>query len=275
MSDRSGRAEHLVGWRMRARSEADHQIHDGRVLWPSIGYDGKAIVFERDFKIWQLDTKNGEAYALPITLVGSAASPGISHLTLNQFTDLALSPDAKKIALIAHGEVFAASGPRRRPGDPRHPHAGPRIAGHLVARFDARRLPEPARRPHAHFLYDFPQHAETQLTNGALSDQGPRFSPDGKSIAFVRDRKELRVVDLDSKQERVLVTGFLGGGFGPAAFAWSPDSKWIVYADTGSRSLRNLYVVQAGGGAGRADQLPGELECELHPVESRRKVRAV
>ncbi len=36
---------------------------DGRVLWPSIGYDGKAIVFERDFKIWQLDTKSGEAYA--------------------------------------------------------------------------------------------------------------------------------------------------------------------------------------------------------------------
>ena len=46
---------------------------DGRVLWPSIGYDGKAMVFERDFKIWQLDTKNGEAYPLPITLVGSAA----------------------------------------------------------------------------------------------------------------------------------------------------------------------------------------------------------
>ena len=46
---------------------------DGRVLWPTIGYDGKAVVFERDFKIWQLDTKNGEAYALPITLVGSAA----------------------------------------------------------------------------------------------------------------------------------------------------------------------------------------------------------
>ena len=28
-----------------------------------MSYDGKAIVFERDFKIWQLDTKSGEAYA--------------------------------------------------------------------------------------------------------------------------------------------------------------------------------------------------------------------
>ena len=45
----------------------------------SIGYDGKAIVFERDFKIWQLDTKNGEAYALPITLVGSVCGTGPSR----------------------------------------------------------------------------------------------------------------------------------------------------------------------------------------------------
>ena len=73
------------------------KFNDGRVLWPSIGYDGKAVVFERDFKIWQLDTKTGESYPVPITLVGAAASPGVTHLTLNTFTDLALSPDAKKL----------------------------------------------------------------------------------------------------------------------------------------------------------------------------------
>jgi tricorn protease len=82
---------------------------DGRVLWPSIGYDGKAVVFERDFKIWQLDTKSGEAYAIPINLVGSPATPEISHLTLSSFNDLSVSADGRKVALIAHGEVFAGS----------------------------------------------------------------------------------------------------------------------------------------------------------------------
>ncbi len=66
-------------------------------------------MFERDFRIWQLDTKNGEAYALPITLVGSAAGPSVSHLALTTFSDLALSPDGKKIAVVGHGEIFAAS----------------------------------------------------------------------------------------------------------------------------------------------------------------------
>ena len=96
------------------------------------------------------------------------------------------------------------------------------------------------------FLYDFVKHAETQLTSDAASDQMPRFSPDGKTIAFVRDRKELRAMDVESKQERVLASGFL------ASYTWSPDSKWIAYAASGTTGLRNLFVVAAAGGsAGR------------------------
>ena len=252
MSDRSG-AQNIwsVGVNASAKLKQITKFNDGRVLWPSIGYDGKAIVFERDFKIWQLDTKNGEAYAVPITLVGSAASPGVTHLTLNQFTDLALAPDAKKIALIAHGEVFAASA--RDGGEAiRVTHTpGPESA--VTWSPDSTRVAYLSQRnalTHI-FVYDFPQHAETQLTDGPLPDQAPLFSPDGKTIAFVRDRKELRVIDLASRQEKTLVTGYIGGNFGPSAFAWSPDSKWIVYADAGAQTLRNLYVVRASGGAGR------------------------
>ena len=57
------------------------------------------------------------------------------------------------------------------------------------------------------FLYDFAKHTEKQLTNNALPDNSPRYSPDGKLIAFVRDRHELRVVDPEKKEERILVTG--------------------------------------------------------------------
>ncbi|HUB33838.1 MAG TPA: S41 family peptidase, partial [Bryobacteraceae bacterium] len=100
------------------------------------------------------------------------------------------------------------------------------------------------------YLYDFLKRAETQITSDPRSDAGPRFSPDGKSIAFVRDRKDLRVLDLGSKQERVLASGFIGGGYG-GGFAWSPDSQWIAYTATETRGLRNIYVVPAAGGTGR------------------------
>ncbi len=247
MSDRSG-AQNIWSLGLGAKPKQVTKFTNGRVLWPSIGYDGKAIVFERDFKIWQLDTKNGEAYAVPITLVGSAASPGVTHQTLNQFTDMALAPDAKKVALIAHGEIFAASA--HDGGEAMRVTHTPGPESQVTWSPDSTRVAYLSQRDaitHV-FVYDFVKRTETQLTQGPVSDGGPRFSPDGKSIAYMRGRKELHAVDVDSKQDKLLVTGFVGGGFGPPAFAWSPDSKWLVYANTGGQGLRNLYVVQAAGG---------------------------
>lgn len=232
-----------------ANPKAITKFTDGRVLWPSIGYDGKAIVFERDFKVWKLDTKTGEAFQLPLKLSGVAAGPGTTHLNLTTFTDLALSPDSRKIAVIAHGELFASgakeggeamrvthtpgpeSGVSWSPGSTKVVYVGERNAVNHV------------------FLYDFIKHAETQLTRDALPDNSPRYSPDGKSIAFVRERRELRTVDPETKQEKTLVTGSIAGGFGGGAFAWSPDSKWIAYAAAGGGGLRNVFVVESSGGA--------------------------
>jgi len=245
MSDRGG-AQNIWTLSFGGKPRQVTKFTDGRVLWPSIGYDGKAIVFERDFKIWQLDIKSGEAYVVPITLVGSVATPEITHLTLNQFNDLALSQDARKVALIAHGEVFAASARdggaafrvTRTPGPETQVEWAP----------DSTRLAYLGQRDavtHV-FLYDFVKHAETQLTNDPQPDQAIRFSPDGKSLAFVRNRKELHVMDLESKQDHLLATGFIG-----ASTAWAPDNKWIAYVNAGDRALRNIWVVPAAGGEPR------------------------
>jgi Tol biopolymer transport system component/C-terminal processing protease CtpA/Prc len=248
MSDRNGPQNIWTNKHGEKEAKQVTKFTDGRVLWPSIGYDGKAIVFERDFKIWQLDTKNGEAYSLPITLVGSAASPVVSHLTLNQFSDMALSPDGKKVAVTAHGEIFAASA--RDGGDAIRVTNTPGPESAVSWSPDSTKIVYLGQRDavtHV-FTYDFTKRAETQWTRDAQPDQAPKFSPDGKMIAFIRDRKELRTIDLESKQERTLASGFISGGFGGSGYVWSPDSKWIGYSNAGAQSLRNLYVVQATGG---------------------------
>ena len=59
MSDASG-AENI--WRTPLAGGAPQQVThftDGRVLWLTIGYDGKSIVFERGFGVWRLDYGHG------------------------------------------------------------------------------------------------------------------------------------------------------------------------------------------------------------------------
>ena len=60
------------------------QFKDGRVLWPSISYDGNTIVFERDFGIWKLDVASGKAGPIEIARRGAPSGPETSHLTLEE-----------------------------------------------------------------------------------------------------------------------------------------------------------------------------------------------
>src|ERR1044072_7540079 len=105
MSDQAG-ADDI--WEKPVRGGGARQVtqfRDGRVLWPSISYDGKTIVFERDFSIWKLDTAAGKAAKIEIARRGATGTPEVSHLTLTtQFRDLVLAPDGRKLAFTAHGE---------------------------------------------------------------------------------------------------------------------------------------------------------------------------
>jgi Tol biopolymer transport system component/C-terminal processing protease CtpA/Prc len=251
MSDRSG-AENLWTTAPGDRPRQVTKFTAGRVLWPSISYDGKAVVFERDFRIWQLDTKSGEAYALPITLVGSSSSPEAQHLTLTQFNDLALSPDGKKVAVIAHGEIFAASA--RDGGDAVRATRTPAAESQVIWSPDSTKIAYLGLKNAANhvFLYDFSKREETQITSGELPSLGPKFSPDGKSLAFIQGRRDLVVYDFESKQSRKVASGYLGGGFGSTGMAWSPDSKWLAYGAAEGGGLRNVYVVAAAGGESKA-----------------------
>ena len=64
----------------------------------------------RDFRIWKVDVESGKAAAVEIQRRGAPAGPATSRLTFTTgFQEMALSPDGKKIAVAARGEIFAAS----------------------------------------------------------------------------------------------------------------------------------------------------------------------
>jgi tricorn protease len=227
---------------------------DGRVIWPSISYDGREIVFEHNFKIWKLDTESGKTAEVEIQRRGAPAGPAVEHLRLtDQISELQLSPDGKKVAFVVRGEVFAASAADG--GDAARVSVSSVDESQLTWSPDSRRLAYASDRdvtPHL-FVYDFTTNTETQLTRGQEDDSTPLFSPDGKMLAFIRGAKELRVVDLNTKQERVVVSGTFERPpiIADRPYVWSPDSKWVAYVQVGDSQFKNVNVVQVDGTTGR------------------------
>ncbi|HEY3950754.1 S41 family peptidase [Phenylobacterium sp.] len=254
MSDASG-SENL--WKLAAAGGQPTQITHftaGRVLFPAIARDGSAIVFERDFGIWKLDLKSGQAAQVPIALRGAPASAGDRRLNETNFQQMALSPDGKKVAVVAHGEVFAAGAKDGGPAEQVTTAGG--IQSDLVWSPDSRRVAYVALRgldSHVR-AYDFATRRERAITAGAGFDTAISWSPDGKTLAYVRDRKELRVVALNEAGEpgkdSLLFSGQIAG-FGGSAPAWSPDGKWLAFAVTDTKSFRNVWVIPATGGEAR------------------------
>jgi Tol biopolymer transport system component/C-terminal processing protease CtpA/Prc len=254
MSDEDG-TENL--WRLPVAGGQPEQLtrfKDGRVLFPSIAADGRAIVFERDFGVWRLDLATGQAAPIPITLRGAPAGAGDRRLSETSFREMALSPDGKKVALIVHGEVFAAAvkdgGPAQRISET------PAGESDLAWSPDSRRLAYVSQRGLDQRIveYDFVTREERVLTAPSALQGSPTYSPDGKALAYVRDRKEVRLLspaaDRKAATDRALYASSLTT-VGDTPLTWSPDSRWVAFALTDRKSFRNVHVVPAAGGEAR------------------------
>jgi Tol biopolymer transport system component/C-terminal processing protease CtpA/Prc len=251
MSDEGG-TENL--WRLPLDGGDPTQVTrftDGRVLFPTIGHDGRSIVFEREFEIWRLDTATGVAARVPIALRGAPAAAGERRLVESSFRNLVLSPDGKKLAVIAHGEVFAA--PAKDGGQAQRITETPAAESDLAWSPDSRRLAFVAERGRTSQVmeYDFATQKARALTAPSDFDAAPAYSPDGKMLAYVHGTRQLRVISLAAgARDTLLFEGALDRNEG-SKIAWSPDSKWLAFGVTDRKSFRNVWVVPAAGGQAR------------------------
>lgn len=79
----------------------------------------------------------------------------------------------------------------------------------------------------------------------------PKFSPDGKKVAFLEDRSAIRVINIDNKEVTTALDGKYNYSYsdGDISFSWSPDSEWLVTSYMGPMGWNNMdiAVVKADG----------------------------
>merc|ERR1711916_136618 len=78
----------------------------------------------------------------------------------------------------------------------------------------------------------------------------PKFSPDGKYLAYIEGRRSLVVQELKSKKKVTLLTPkeLYHMRDGDKYFTWSPDSKWLL-VDWGKTLSNSEVLLMAADGS--------------------------
>ena len=176
-------------------------------------------------------------------------------------TEIALSPDAKEVSFVMHGDVYVTSTEYKTT---KRITDTPQQERNLSFAPDGRSLVYASERngvwqifqakikneKEKNFTYST-EVEEEQLTKTNVTSQYPAYSPDGKEVAFYEDRATLRIINLKSKEVRTVLDGKYNYSYsdGDIWFEWSPDSKWLMcsYIGNGGWNNTDIAVVKADG----------------------------
>jgi len=154
--------------------------------------------------------------------------------------EFSVSPDGKEVAFVARGEVFVTSVDGKMtkritntPEQERFVEFAPdgkslvyssERDGHWqIYQAKRNRKEEP-------FFYASTLIDESVLVENKTDNYQPKFSPDGKKLAYIEDRRSLKVLDISSGKSVTLLTPkeLYHMQDGDQYFTWSPDSRWIL-----------------------------------------------
>lgn len=175
--------------------------------------------------------------------------------------NIKLSPNGKEIGFVMHGDVYVTSIEYRTtkqitntPEQERNIDFSP--DGRTII-YDSERngvwqiyATTMKNKDEKQFAYAT-ELVEERLTQSDQTSFQPKFSPDGKKIAFWENRGTLRVMDAKGKNVKTAMDGKFVYSYsdGDIDFTWSPDSKWLLssYIGVGGWNNSDIALVNASG----------------------------
>jgi tricorn protease len=249
----AGSNHRLNIWSYDTKSAERKQITDFAdydVKWPSIGPGklGKGeIVFQNGSELFLLDLSTGKSREVLVSVPGDRPKIRRRNIEANEFIAAwDISPTGKRALFEARGDIWTAPA---KEGVPRN-----------LTRTSGVAERDPAWSPDGQWIAYFSdatgeyelyvaqsdgKEKPRQLTkDGKVFRFSPTWSPDSKQILFTDKGGAIYRHDVEKKETRLVDTNPSGD---PTRGAWSPDSRWVVYAKQMPNRLTAvlLYEVEA------------------------------
>lgn len=252
------------------------QFKDNPVRHLSISRDG-VLCFSWNGNIYTL-REGAEPRKITVNILNDGRANMVQNLPVTgNISEYELSPNGKEIAFVVRGEVFvvnADGGTTKRitntPGQERM----------LCWSADGKALYYSTERGNSWDIYKATMarkeepyfYASTLIKEEPViatekDEFQPRVSPDGKELAYLEERNTVKILNLASKESRVVLPDGRNFSYrdGDQYFEWSPDSKWLAIDDSrGVYGVRNtglfkvdgsrppVYPINSGFGDGQA-----------------------
>ncbi len=226
-------------------------ISDNNVL--SYSYDGELYTLKEGMEPKKVEVK----------IVTDQIERPVQERTMSSgATGLAVSPNGKEIAVVLRGDVYITTldhkTTKRITNTPQQERS-------LTFSKDGRTIYYAAERnghwgiwgtsltekDDKYFTYAVKMEEKLITRPGETCFQ-PKVSPDGKSIAYLKDRTAIAVMDLKGGRERILLDKNVNYSYtdGDQDFEWSPDSRYILcnYQANGGWNNEDVAVIDVESG---------------------------
>ena len=220
---------------------------DFDVLWPSAG--PQAIVYENGGWLYRFDPASGETRKLDIEVLGDRPGLMPRFVAANEFVQSAgISPDGKRVAFGARGEVFTAPAKHGRIRNISHTPAAREI--HVTWSPDGKSVAWLSDASGEYELYVANQDGSgepRQLTTGGDTWRfPPAWSPDSSKLAWGDKKQRLHFIDVASGEvteidhtDRNDITDY----------SWSADSAHLAYVKNNAANVSNIWLYSLADGA--------------------------
>ena len=222
---------------------------DFDVMWPSLGNGG--IVFENGgyLHLYDIASKQEKQLAVQIPGERDQAMKRWTSAT-KQITDFDISPDGKRAAFAARGDIFTVPA---KDGSTRNLTRTTGIREQKVSWSpDGKWIAYTSDRTGEDEIYIQPQDGmgkEQAITTGYKGFKfAPAWSPDSKKIAWADKDLQVWYVDVAEKKPVLIEKPVRAGAYSKDVYGeindyvWSPDSKWISYSKPSENGNSALYL---------------------------------